>query len=371
MKRAVTKVQAIIVIVIIVVAVAAAAVYIEFGSSPSKANVSVTLPWLVAGYNAPFYAALDQGYYAQHGLNVSVAQGTGSGIAIKAVASGSFNFAEVDLPTAMVAMSQGLNIISVGAIDQVSGLSAIAVANRNNLTSPTSIEGLTWGYHPGGAGPVAFDTFLTVNNIPASSIKSNTSIGYPEEQFVMSGSVDFITEFLNYEAVNVMDAGYVPSTLPFFNWGVSDYGFGLITSTTFAKANPSVVSAFVAATIQGEIYTMQNPTQAIQIVQKYVPDANTTLLRDQLATTFAYKMWTSGDAATQGVWYQSAARWNSMSTVLKPILGTTNTNVSGMWTNQYLPASSSRQIPSSLGTITGANVPGKGYDQTVTASGIS
>lgn len=371
MRRAVTRIQSAIIIIILVIAVIGAFVYVEYGTSSSGSrNVTVTLPWLTAGYNAPLYAALNQGYYSQRGLTVSITQGAGSGTAVKAVASGSFDFGEVDLPTAMVAMSQGVPIESVGAIDQTSGIAVISIAARQTLTSPQSIEGLTWGYHPGGAGPVAFNTFLGVNSIPASAIKSNTSIGYPEEKFLMLGAVDFITEFLNYEAVNVMDSGYSPSVLPFFSNGIDNYGFGIITSATFAQQNPQVVKDFLAATIQGEIWTMQNPTQALNIVHSYVPDTNTTLLRDQLATTFAYKLWTSGDASAQGLMYQSSARWNSMAQTLKSILATSNQNISSMFTNKYLPPQSDRTIPSSLGSLTG-NVPGLGYEVTVTANGKS
>ena len=266
-------------------------------------------------------------------------------------------------------MSQGLPLVNVGVINPLSGLAIISVASRNNLTSPQSIEGLTWGYHPGGANSVAFSAFLLANNLPSSSIKSNTSIGYPEEQYLISGSVNFITEFINYEGVNVADAGYKVSMLPFFEYGLSLYGMGLFASTNTAKDNPKLVQEFVAGTIQGMKWVMENPTQAVQIVHTAVPETNATLLRDQLASTFAYKLWTSG-VSTNGLLYQRASsEWNSMATLLKPLLGTTNTNISSMYTNQFLPSTSDRSLPSSMGQITGANVPGIGTDVTVTASG--
>ena len=114
---------------------------------------------------------------------------------------------------------------------------------------------------------------------------------------------------------------------------------------------------------------MENPTQAVTAVHSAVPDTNTTLLRDQLASTFAYKLWTSGNVTTNGLLYQSSSEWNYMVNLLQPLLGTTNTNITSMYTNQFLPSASDRALPSSMGQITGANVPGIGTDMTVTASG--
>jgi NitT/TauT family transport system substrate-binding protein len=372
MASAISRIQAVIVVVIIVVAAVAGVAYfvtLKTTTSTSLTKVTLTLPWLTAGYDSIFYAAVQEGFYSQHGLEVNITQGTGSGTALKAVAAGSFTFAEADIPTGLVAMSQGVPLVSVGVINPLSGLSVIAIATRNNLTSPQSIEGLTWGYHPGGANSVAFSAFLLANNIPSSTIKSNTSIGYPEEQYLMSGSVNFITEFINYEAVNVIDAGFKVSLLPFFQYGLTMYGMGLFTSATTAKNNPQLVSEFVAATIQGMIWVMENPTQAVSIVHTAVSDTNTTLLRDQLASSFAYKLFTSGNVTTNGLMYQSSSEWNYMANLLHPLLGTSNQNITSMYTNQFLPAASDRALPSSMGQITGANVPGIGTDMTVTASG--
>lgn len=374
MSRAMARIQAIVIIVILVVAAIGAIAYYETRpttTTSSLTKVSITLPWLTAGYDSIFYAAVKEGYYTQYGLEVNITQGTGSGTAIDAVAAGTFDFAEADIPTGMVAMSQGVPVESVGVINPVSGLAVIAIATRHNLTSAQSIEGLSWGYHPGGANSVAFASFLLQNNIPASTITSNTSIGYPEQAYLMDGSVDFITEFVNYEAVIVQDSGYQVSMLPFFDYGLTMYGMGLFTSTSFAKNNPQIVQDFVAATIEGQDYVMENPTQAVTIVSNAVPGSNTTLMRDELASTFAYKLWTNGNVTTNGLWYQTSSEWNYMASTIKSLLGTTNQNISSMYTNQFLPPISSRTLPTSMGSITGANVPEIGTDITVTALGPS
>jgi len=372
-----------LVVAIVVIAGAAAGFYYSMTPSPatsttsmtsessmaplSKSSVTFTLPWLSAGYNAPFYVAIDQGFFKAQGLDVSISEGTGSGVAIRAVAAGTFDFAEADLPTALVAISKGVDVVSVAAVDQNTGLSAIALQSMHKLTTPSDLSGLTWGYHPGGAGPTAFQAFLTANNIQGSSIKGNTSIGYPEEAFVMSGSVDFITEFVDYEAVNVVDKGYAVSLLPFTQYGVSEYGFGILTNSAMLKDHPDTVKAFLAGALQGELYTIQHPMDAITSLNNHVSSTNVTLLRDQLASAFAYKLWTSSDTDANGLWWQTSAKWQAMGQYLTGVLGSTPVDYTKVFTNDFLP--SNRAFPTNPGTITGANVPGIGFNLTVSATG--
>lgn len=384
--KAISRTSTIILVVAVIVIAAAGGAY-YYSSAPSsttamttsamtsspsmaplsKSSVTLTLPWLAAGYNAPFYVASDQGFYSAQGLQVSISEGTGSGVAITAVAAGTFDFAEADLPTALVAMSKGVNVVSIAAVDQNTGLAAISLASKHQLTSPSSLEGLTWGYHPGGAGPVAFQAFLTANHISATTIKSNTSIGYPEEAYVMSGSVDFITEFVDYEAVNIADAGYGVSMLPFTQFGLNEYGFGILTNPAMIQNHPDTIRAFLAGTMQGFIYTIQHPTDAVNIEHKYVPSTNVTLLRDQLASAFAYKLWISQDTNSSGLWWQTSTKWQAMGQYVSSILGNSTLNYANLFTNEFLPAD--RTFPSNPGVITGANVPGIGFDITVSASG--
>jgi len=333
----------------------------------SKSSVTLTLPWLAAGYNAPFYVALDQGFFKAQGLDVTISEGTGSGVAIRAVAAGTFDFGEADLPTTLLAISKGVDVVSIAAIDQNTGLSAIALQSKHNLTSPSDLSGLTWGYHAGGAGPTAFQAFLTANHISASSIKGNTSIGYPEEAFVMSGSVDFITEFVDYEAVNIIDKGYAVSLLPFTHYGVSEYGFGILTNSAMINDHPDTVRAFLAGAMQGEIYTIEHPMDAINSLHAHVASTNVTLLRDQLASAFAYKLWTSNDTEANGLWWQTSTRWQAMGEYLQSVLGSTPINYTTVFTNDFLP--SNRTFPTNPEPITGANVPGIGFNVTVSASG--
>lgn len=46
-------------------------------------NVQLALSWLVSGKNAGYFVALQKGFYAEEGLNVTISRGSGSGDTIK------------------------------------------------------------------------------------------------------------------------------------------------------------------------------------------------------------------------------------------------------------------------------------------------
>src|SRR5688500_11441029 len=80
----------------------AAVLAIAMLSSPASAqrkDVKMMLDWVMQGTHAPFFVAQEKGYYKEGGLNVTVEAGKGATNVAVIVASGTFDFGWVDLPT--------------------------------------------------------------------------------------------------------------------------------------------------------------------------------------------------------------------------------------------------------------------------------
>src|SRR5262249_57776072 len=58
------------------------------GAPPEPENVSVRLDWIPGSHHAPFYVALDKGWYAEQGLDVEIGPANGSGQAAQLVTAG-------------------------------------------------------------------------------------------------------------------------------------------------------------------------------------------------------------------------------------------------------------------------------------------
>jgi NitT/TauT family transport system substrate-binding protein len=60
-------------------------------------KVTFQLDWIPCGRHAPYYVALDKGFYSQEGLDVTVAQGTGSVPGLRALGTGKVDFLFADI----------------------------------------------------------------------------------------------------------------------------------------------------------------------------------------------------------------------------------------------------------------------------------
>ena len=60
-------------------------------------DIKFTLDWRFEGPAAPFLLALDRGYFAAEGLNVTIDSGNGSAGAVTRVASGAYDIAMADI----------------------------------------------------------------------------------------------------------------------------------------------------------------------------------------------------------------------------------------------------------------------------------
>src|SRR5437868_345833 len=68
-------------------------------------KATVRLDFLAAGYHAPFFMALEKGFYRQHGIDLQIADGKGSTATIQVVAGGSDTFGVAALSAVALAIS--------------------------------------------------------------------------------------------------------------------------------------------------------------------------------------------------------------------------------------------------------------------------
>ena len=68
---------------------------------------NIRLDFIIGGKHAPWYVALEKGFYAKRGLSATIQASTGSADTVRTVASGGADFGFADLATMIVAKSRG------------------------------------------------------------------------------------------------------------------------------------------------------------------------------------------------------------------------------------------------------------------------
>src|SRR5580765_4641908 len=77
---------------------------------------NIRMDFIVGGNHAPWFVALEKGFYAKRGLNVTIQPGTGSADTIRTIAAGGADVGFANVSTAVVGRSRATPIVSVAQL---------------------------------------------------------------------------------------------------------------------------------------------------------------------------------------------------------------------------------------------------------------
>ena len=233
--------------------------------------VRFSLDWKFEGPSAPFFVAIDKGYFKDEGLDVTIDSGAGSRESIPRVATGAYQMGFGDL-NAVVKFLDEQPDAAVEAIYIVYDKPPFAVIGRRSqgiTEDPKSLEGKTLGAPPPDAAFAQWPAFVDAAGIDTSGITIE-SVGFPvREPMLAQGQVDAIFGFsfssvLNLKAQGVADDDIVPIFMA--DNGLDLYGNAIIVNTEWAQANPDAMKGFLVALTRGIQDTIATPQEAVKSV---------------------------------------------------------------------------------------------------------
>jgi NitT/TauT family transport system substrate-binding protein len=242
-----------------------------------ETQVRFALDWRFEGPAAPYFVAIDKGYYKAEGLNVTIDPGTGSVEGINRVASGAYEVGFADI-NSLVKYRDNPRNLPVKAVMMVYDTPAFSIVSlkKNNIAKPKDLEGKVLGAPAPDGAYAQWPIFVQANKIDASKVKIE-NIGFPvREPMLAQGKVDAITGFwfssyMNLKANGVKGEDIV--VLHMRDYGVDLYGNVIVANPDFMRFNPKAVAGFVKATIRGIQETVRNPDSAIDSMMKRNPIA--------------------------------------------------------------------------------------------------
>jgi NitT/TauT family transport system substrate-binding protein len=234
--------------------------------------IRFALDWRFEGPAAPFFVAIDKGYYKAEGLNVSIDPGAGSVEGINRVASGAYEIGFADI-NSLVKYRDNPRNLPVKAVMMVYDTPAFSIVSlkKNGIAKPKDLEGKVLGAPAADGAYAQWPIFVQANKIDASKVKIE-NIGFPvREPMLAQGKVDAIAGFwfssyMNLKANGVKDDDIV--VLLMKDHGVDLYGNVIIANPDLMRFSPKAVAGFVKATIRGIQDTIRNPESAIDSLMK-------------------------------------------------------------------------------------------------------
>jgi NitT/TauT family transport system substrate-binding protein len=246
------------------------------GDCESTDQVSLQLQWFIQAQFAGYFAAQEQGFYADQCLEVEIVEGGVDIVPQTQLADGAVDFAIAWVPKALASREQGANITNIAQVFQRSGTLQVSFADAG-ITTPADFAGKTIGNWGFGNEYEIFAALAQEGLDPA------TDVTLVAQQFDMSallaGDID-AAEAMTYneyaqvlEAVNP-DTGelYQPEDLTVISY--EDVGVGMLQDAIWADAERlesddayrDIAVRFVTASLQGWAYCRDNVEACRDIV---------------------------------------------------------------------------------------------------------
>ncbi len=300
--------------------------------SPTPTLVHVRLP---VGYIpniqfAPFYVAIDKGYFRQAGIDLAIDYSMEiDGVAL--TGANQVQFAVASGEQVLLARAQNLPVVYALAWYQNYPV-AVASKTSLNIRTPQDLKGKHIGIPVlSGASYIGLRALLNAGGLKESDVTLD-AIGFNQVEALATDQVQAVVVYVANEPIQLEAEGYQLNIIR-----VADYAQlaanGLITNETTIKNDPALVQAMVNATRKGIADTLANPAEAYQISEKYVDtlaQADPKIQNQILSTSMQF--WTANPIGRS-----DPAAWENMQKVLLDMgLLTSPLDLSKAYTNQFI-----------------------------------
>jgi NitT/TauT family transport system substrate-binding protein len=234
--------------------------------------ITIQLRWTHQAQFAGFYAADQNGYYADEKLAVTFLEGGPTGDFIAPVLAGTAQFGITNPDSLLMARAQGTPVRAIASIMRRNPTVYMALTS-SGIAQPKDFIGKK--VQIGTAGLLRLK--MLMNRVGVRPDQYTVVDMTPDLTPLYSGQVDVRAVNLTNEVIAAKTAGYPINIIYPDDYGIHSYGDILFTTDTIMTANPAVVTRFLRATLKGWTYVVENPETAAKLVSKYNPKADPDL----------------------------------------------------------------------------------------------
>jgi NitT/TauT family transport system substrate-binding protein len=237
------------------------------------------LNWTLYGEHAPFFVALDKGFYKDEGLDVEIMEGSGSTTVLQLVANQTNPVGYVDAATMMRGIGAGMPVIAAGVSLQQSPMSFIYRADSPRPTKVDQIKGSRIAITAGDASLAIFTAFMGKLNMKLDDVQMIT-VANPaaKEQAVLNKQADALLGYFMDQGPRMqLKSGVKMGWTRLYDMaGISTLSSAIVVNKDWLKdpKNQDLLRRFLRATQRGWDYTATHDKEAAEIFLKHAPAFN-------------------------------------------------------------------------------------------------
>ena len=238
-------------------------------------EISFILNWIAGGDHAPYYYAVQEGWYEDAGIDLTIEQGKGSALAVQRTAIGNSQIGLADLPVALIAKGEGSNLVAVMNV-YANSPQGFYWLKSSGIQGPKDFVGKKIGNPPADAARAMWPAFAAAVGIPEDSAEWVNVQANAKLSALKSKSIDLTTSFYNIHHIFQHELGNDMGYLAWKDVGINPYGNSIIVSGDFLAKNKEAVRNFVQVTQRAFAHCVENPEPCVAALVA----ANTGLKQD-------------------------------------------------------------------------------------------
>jgi NitT/TauT family transport system substrate-binding protein len=302
-------------------------------------NVFFALDWVIFGRHAPYYVAMEKGFFLDQCISITIERGFGSVDTTRRVFTDQADFGFADMSAVVLGVgNEGFDTKVVYEV-YANGAPSVHFIQGTGIETVADLEGKTIAGGATSSITAMLPGLLRANGMEPDDVELVTVDVTTLNQLLLSGQVDAILEF-PFNNVSLTKLGaemdMVPDYFLYAEHNFPLYANGIIARQELIDSNPDLVQRFVNAIDEGLRFAVENPEEATEIMRKFHPEIDADVGVGELG--IVDRLTVDEAIAANGYGYADEVKVQSTIDLITEFIGLDNdVTPDQIYTNDFVP----------------------------------